>query len=158
MSPVNSAWTMCKQCSMSLEIVKCVHQKKRKEMRRRETRRHRRRHRPWMQTYSMCLDMTETCVYVFISRFLPFFFFLVHICWFFEDKIHYLWTVHALFTHCACTITHLKILKIGPMTLFTHLKIILLQYFQFSIFSFSNNKFNSNGPIKYVYIILATKN
>ena len=30
--------------------------------------------------------------------------------------------------------------------LFTHLKIILLQYFQFSDFSFSSNKFNPNGP------------
>ena len=30
--------------------------------------------------------------------------------------------------------------------LFTHLKIILLQYFQFLVFSFNNNKFNSNGP------------
>ena len=34
----------------------------------------------------------------------------------------------------------------GPTALFTHLKIILLQYFQFSIFSFSNNKFNPNEP------------
>ena len=39
----------------------------------------------------------------------------------------------------------------GPTTLFIHLKIILLQYFQFSIFSFSNNKFNPIGPyITYV--------
>ena len=35
----------------------------------------------------------------------------------------------------------------GPMALFTHLKIILLQCFQFSVFRFSNNKFNPNGPI-----------
>ena len=34
-----------------------------------------------------------------------------------------------------------------PTTLYTHLKIILLQWFQFSIFSFSNNKFNPNGPL-----------
>ena len=33
-----------------------------------------------------------------------------------------------------------------PTLLFTHLKIILLQYFQFSVFSFSNDKFNPNGP------------
>ena len=32
------------------------------------------------------------------------------------------------------------------MILFTYLKIILLQYFQFSVFSFSNNKLNPNGP------------
>ena len=34
----------------------------------------------------------------------------------------------------------------GPTVLFTHLKIILLQYFQFSVFNFSNNKLNPNGP------------
>ena len=32
----------------------------------------------------------------------------------------------------------------GPTILFTHLKIILLQCFQFSVFS--NNKFNPNIP------------
>ena len=32
----------------------------------------------------------------------------------------------------------------SPTILFTHLKIILLQYFQFSVFS--NNKLNPNGP------------
>ena len=36
----------------------------------------------------------------------------------------------------------------GPTVLFTHLKIILLQYFQFSVFSFSNNKFNPNKLIE----------
>ena len=51
--------------------------------------------------------------------------------------------VHVLQQYCSCI---LKILKIGPTALFTHLKIILLQCFQFSIFSFSNNKFNPNGP------------
>ena len=34
----------------------------------------------------------------------------------------------------------------SPTVLFTHLKIILLQCFQFSVFSFSNNKFNPNTP------------
>ena len=38
-------------------------------------------------------------------------------------------------------------LKIGLTILFTHLKIILLQCFQFQFFSFSNNKFNPNRPI-----------
>ena len=52
-------------------------------------------------------------------------------------------TIHALFTYCS----HIKkILKIGLTILFTHLKIILLQYFQFSVFNFRNNKFNPNGP------------
>ena len=60
------------------------------------------------------------------------------ITWFYcvGDKKHCSYTVHTLFT--------------GSTTLFTHLKIILLQYFQFSVFSFSNNKFNPNGP--YIFI------
>ena len=45
------------------------------------------------------------------------------------------------------TVHALKILKMDPTVLFTHLKIILLQYFQFSVFNFSNNKFNPNGSI-----------
>ena len=49
--------------------------------------------------------------------------------------MHYLHTIHILFTY-------LKILKIDLTVLFTYLKIILLQCFQFS-----NNKFNPNGPI-----------
>ena len=45
------------------------------------------------------------------------------------------------------------------MILFTHLKIILLQCFQFSVFSFqfsvfSNNKLNPNGPYIYIYIYI----
>ena len=40
-----------------------------------------------------------------------------------------------------------KTLFTGHTTLFTHLKIILLQCFQFSVFNFSNNKFNPNGPL-----------
>ena len=51
--------------------------------------------------------------------------------------------MHALFMH-------LKILKMGLTTLFTYLKIILLQCFQFS-----NKKFNPNGPI--VSIIMKKK-
>ena len=45
-------------------------------------------------------------------------------------------TVHALFVHCLLLFVHCSsknILKIGPTALFTHLKIILLQHFQFSI-------------------------
>ena len=49
-------------------------------------------------------------------------------------SVHYLWT-HKL--HVSITFS----LKIGPTILFTHLKIIFLQYFQFSVFSFS--KINS---------------
>ena len=49
-------------------------------------------------------------------------------------------TVHALFRYCSRSIhgtySHFiqkKILKMGPTVLFTHLKIILLQCFQFSV-------------------------
>ena len=48
----------------------------------------------------------------------------------------------------------------GPTILFTHLKIILLQCFQFSVFSFqfsvfSNNKLNPNGPIIEQFVFLS---
>ena len=42
-----------------------------------------------------------------------------------------------------------------PTILFTHLKIILLQYFQFSVFNFSNNKSNPNKP--YILTNLGTE-
>ena len=38
-------------------------------------------------------------------------------------------------------------LKMGLTTIFIHLKIILLQCFQFSVFSFNKNKFNPNEPL-----------
>ena len=44
------------------------------------------------------------------------------------------WIVHG--TH-KLHFSEIFSLKIGPTVLFTHLKIILLQYFQFSVFSFS---------------------
>ena len=80
-----------------------------------------------------------------VSAFLFFFFFFQRM----NSKITWIYYAGDK-NHCSCTVavlfTHLKILKIGPTALFTHLKIILLQCFQFSIFSFSNNKFNPNGP------------
>ena len=49
---------------------------------------------------------------------------------------------------CVCVCLFLKKKKKkGPTALFSHLKIILLQCFQFSIFSFSKNKFNLKRPI-----------
>ena len=68
---------------------------------------------------------------------------------FFFQRMNSKSTVHTLcgrqillFIHCLCTVhgTHnhfiqKKILKMGPTVLFTHLKIILLQYF--SVFSFN---------------------
>ena len=47
----------------------------------------------------------------------------------YEQCIHCSHTVHTLFTY-------LKILKMGLTILFTYLNIILLQCFQFSVFSF----------------------
>ena len=63
-------------------------------------------------------------------------------------------TVHALFITVYNIVHALKNIKIGPTALFTHLKIILLQYFQFSIFNCSNNKFNPNGSYIYIYIYI----
>ena len=52
-----------------------------------------------------------------------------------RDKVHCSHTVHTLF--------------MGPTALFTCLKIILLQCFQFSFFSFNKNKLYPNGPLIY---------
>ena len=45
-------------------------------------------------------------------------------------------------------------LKIGPTVLFTHLKIILLQYFQFSIFNFSKISSIQTDPKNLVYFLV----
>ena len=55
-------------------------------------------------------------------------------------------TVYALFIHGSRTI---YALFTDPTALFTHLKIILLQCFRFSVFSFSKNKLYPNGPKEY---------
>ena len=80
----------------------------------------------------------DYCAYVFwVSRFL-FFFFL--------KRMNSNTTVHAhgfIVQETKCTVHRTydyfipkkKILKMGPTTLFTYLKIILLQCFQFSVFS-----------------------
>ena len=47
--------------------------------------------------------------------------------------MHYLQIVHTLFMGLITTLFRKKILKMSLMILFTHLKIILLQYFQFSV-------------------------
>ena len=87
---------------------------------------------------------------VWAPRFLlfTFFFFFARICWFWETNFTVMNSeciVHALCWHC---LRIKKILKMSPTVLFTHLKTILLQCFQFSVFSFSNNKLNPNGPNK----------
>ena len=62
------------------------------------------------------------CLFFFFLFFFSFFFFFSHV------QLLLFITVYILFTH-------LKILKINSTVLFTYLKIILLQCFQFSIFS-----------------------
>ena len=69
-------------------------------------------------------------VWIQIKAAFYFFFFLrvnSNLTW-----IHCLRTVQ----YCSYTVHVLKILKMGPTILFTHLNIILLQCFQFSVFSF----------------------
>ena len=65
-----------------------------------------------------------------------------------EHCLALLSTVHTLFS----TVHRLKKIKMGPTVLFTHLKIILLQFFQFSIFNFSKNKLYPNGPFMWKWI------
>ena len=81
------------------------------------------------QKKTVCVHVLMRSLFFFLAAFVDF-----------GGQILLLWTVNTLFTYCADTVYVLKILKIGPTVLFTHLKIILLQCFQFSVFSFSNNK------------------
>ena len=90
------------------------------------------------QVLCECLVSAETNVHVFILRFCSFFFFFLFLSpltvnLLYRDKNHCSFTIAALFKYCSSTVHALKILKIGPMILFTHLKIILLQCFQFSV-------------------------
>ena len=75
-----------------------------------------------------------------------FFFFFIHTQQLLGESVLFI-TGCALFITVLHTVHQKKKLKMGPMTLFTHLKIILLQFFQFSIFSFSKNKLYPNGPL-----------
>ena len=69
-----------------------------------------------------------------------FFFFFSRECWLFPWTV-YLGTVHKTHKHqFSATFS----LKMGPTVLFTHLKFILLQCFQFSVFRF---QLYLNGPI-----------
>ena len=66
-------------------------------------------------------------------------------------------TVHRIFTH----FVQKKILKTGTTTLSTHLKIILLQSFQFSVFSKiscirTNPIYLENLTIDYIFFIFLT--
>ena len=65
------------------------------------------------------------------STFFPSFFFFV----FTRLRREILLFRETIFTvyHCSSTVYTLKILKMDPTTLYTHLKIILLQCFQFSV-------------------------
>ena len=82
-----------------------------------------------------CLDCADSCVFSYI-----FFFFSAR-----EQYPH----MGSLFTYCSCTVHALKNIKNGSHNTIHAFKNYLLQYFQFLVFSFSNNKLNPNGPYKY---------
>ena len=70
-----------------------------------------------------------------------FFFFFFHVFWRNSSHKGWIfcskqWSMHYSRTH-KFHFSAIFSLKMGPTVLFTHLKIILLQYFQFSVFSFS---------------------
>ena len=81
---------------------------------------------------SICLDPDKfSCIWHFAF----FFFFLCMRLSFYIQSALFMQcshTIHALFTGPTTTLFRKKILKMGLMALFIHLKIILLQYFQFS--------------------------
>ena len=89
----------------------------------------------------LCLCLRFASLFFFL-----FLFFFFHAFPAFREKNYCSRTVAALFMGPTTTLFRKNILKMGPTVLFTHLKIILLQCFQFLIFSFSKNKLYSNGP------------
>ena len=96
------------------------------------------------QYWFRCSLDRNYCVCVLCSAFFSssFFFFPSRVLAFLRDKNHCLCTIH----HCSHT---KKILKMSPTVLFIYLEIILIQYFQFSVFSFSKNKLYPNGPLEF---------
>ena len=78
---------------------------------------------------SECLDRNYVAFGVCILLFA--FFFSSHVFQAFRDNYHCSRTVVALFMKPTATLFRKKILKMGLTSLFTHLKIILLQCFQF---------------------------
>ena len=104
-----------------------------------------------LQLDTKCVFGFQVCVSKL--RFVPFFFFfLFHAFWSIAvtdqwtvtANVDFLqWTVHICTVYGPTNFIFLSnfSLKMGPTSLFTHLKIILLQCFQFSVFSF--NKISS---------------
>ena len=103
-------------------------------------------------TLSMCLDLRHVycvCVFFFFTRFALGYetIITVHVLqWYCSHCSN---TVHGTYNH----FIQKKILKMGLTVLFTHLKIILLQYFQFSIFNFNKNKLYLNGALTMSQIV-----
>ena len=79
------------------------------------------------------LDLHTGSVWIWIILHLCFPLFLFLFLFFF--LLHLFQRTKLLFTGPTTTLFRKKILKIGLTALFTHLKIILLRYFQFSVFS-----------------------
>ena len=92
-----------------------------------------------------CVFGFQVCVYKL--RFVPFFFFfscvLEYCCYCSMNSNRKCWlsAVNSVYMHCSRThkfhFLSIFSLKMCHTSLFTHLKIILLQCFQFSVFSFS---------------------
>ena len=101
-----------------------------------------RSHWIWKHRETKWVFGCTACFWVCIFFFLFSFFFLL-----FETNNTIQNTVHALLKGPTTTLLRKKkILKIGLTALFTHLKIILLQCFQFSVFNFQQNKLYPNRP------------
>ena len=105
------------------------------------------------ERYSVCLDSTEATL-CFKATFSYIFFFtrfgVMRLLFINSNRKYWLFIVNSVYVHCS-RIHKLHFsatfsLKMGPTVLFTHLKIILLQCFQFSIFSFSKISYIQTDP------------
>ena len=85
--------------------------------------------RVWVLREECAVWICVSCIAFCIHFFFSFFFFNSRFCWLFSMNIALVYYLQTHKFHFSATFS----LKMGPTSLFTHLKIILLQCFQFSI-------------------------
>ena len=91
-----------------------------------------------------------SCFHVHVFSF---FFSFFHVFFAFWDKYYCLSLFITLFTGSTTTLFRKKILKMSLTVLFTHLKIILLQYFQFSV-SVTISSIQTDPISNYLFIFI----
>ena len=122
----------------------------------RKKKKNKKKNRAWVKFLERSNALKNICnfhnIFIIISKkkIMYMFGFSVCVCafpfFFFFNAFHCFRRHRALFTGPTTTLFRKKKLKMGPTILFTHLENILLQCFQFLVFSFQQNKLYPNEP------------